>query len=155
MRGGGEPLPRRVGVLAGRREAVGRRQPRRGGALAVAAQLVHAREVALRVRGVAAERRDLAPGAQRVGQVARQLRRPRIALERGEPLLGILAVRPQVDRLLAGARGVAVRVRGAEVVDRLEQRRAAARLLAGGQPVGGQLDARTAAPFEPLRDAAV
>ena len=164
----------RVAVAAGARQVAGGDQALRGGlardavggegvrrdaacgqrALAVALQVVDRGEPALGVgeRAAGALRaprgHHLALRPARLGELARELREPRVALEHRDPLGAPLPLRPHVERLAPEPCRVAIRVHRGQLVDRPHERVERAGSVARGQPVAGDLRVTAAALLE-------
>ena len=123
-------------------------------ALAVALQVVDRGEPALGVGERAAgalrapRRHHLALRPARLGELARELREPRVALEHRDPLGAPLPLRPHVERLAPEPRRVAIRVHRGQLVDRPHERVERAGSVARGQPVAGDLRVTAAALLE-------
>ena len=156
-----EPFGRGIGERAiGRERPHGRLACRERG-LTLAVQLVDGAEPALGLGEVqaltlrAADPCELAPGLDGLGEVARQLRAAGVALEQVDPRIGILAAGPGLERRAAGGGGIAVRVNGLGLGGRPDERGAGLDLVAGAQPMGGDLDALAPGRFEQVRDLAV
>ena len=152
------------GCLAGqavRGEGLGRDAPGGERALAVALEAVDRRQRPLGVGEGAAgalgppHRHHLALRARRLGQLARHLGEVRVALQDVDPLGGALALRPQVERLPAEARGVAVGVDRGALLDRQHQRVERAGAVLRGEPVRGHLGVAELAVLQRLGQPAV
>jgi hypothetical protein len=144
-----------------RRKAFGGDQPRGERAVAIALELVDRREPALGVGqrtagSLRAPRRDhLALGSRRLGEVAGELRKACVPLEHGDPIRAALALGPEVERLAADARRVAIRVHCREVVDGPHQRVQRTRVVTRREPVGGHGRLVATALLEHFREPAV
>ena len=149
---GARPRPRRAGrwPRRPRRRRAARRAPARGRPAARRCRRSAARRRPARgPRRRAAGRDDLALGAGRLAEVARQLGVAGVALDDGQPLGAALALGPDVERLAAEPGGVAVGVDRRRGRDRLEQRLERARAdrarrASGSPPAPGRRRGRAA-----------
>ena len=152
-----EQLERGVGGRVVRREllrgrlAGGERVP------ALAAQVEHRREPALRhgALDAVADVGELAPRAARLRQIAGQLGAARVALERLQATIFVGAVEPHVQRQPPRLGPVAEGVDRLGLDDRAQQRVARAVAVARADPVGGDLAARGAGGLDRLGARAV
>ena len=152
-----QPFDRRLGEAVLRREGLGGRVARGEGSVTVGPELVHRGQAALSLRArhavavLGPDRADLAPRPRRLGQLARQLGALGVGLERLDAEIRRFGLGPQLERLTKRAGHVAVRVHAPGGFGRVDQPRAGARLLAGGEPVTRDLDARPPALLHRLR----
>ena len=78
-----------------------------------------------------------------------------MAFERGQPLPDLLARRPQLERVAGHAGGIAVGVRGLELIGGAQQLAPGALLVVGAEPVRSDLDRGRAARLQALAELAV
>ena len=98
---------------------------------------------------------DLAPAAHRVGELAGQLGPGPVAFEGDNPLLHLLARRPELERVVSHAGGVAVGVHRLELGGGAQQLAPRPLLVVGAEPVRRHLDAGRAARLEALAELAM
>jgi hypothetical protein len=127
----------------------------------IALQLAHRGQATLCVRVLerstlaGADSTDLSPGPGGLGKLPRQLGAARVGLERLDTRPVVALPRPQVERLAARPRGVAVGVDRARLLGGAQERSAGQLRLARAQPVSGELVAPPASGLERLCEAAV